>query len=145
MRVVVDANVAVSLAIDPARAAVIAEHLRAWARARATLHAPALFRYEVASALTRGVVAGELTQSDATVAWERIVGMPIVLHELRQGPAVIEIARQLRRQSAYDAAYVALAQELDAEVWTLDGPLARNATGSSLPVRLIEVAPSHRV
>lgn len=144
MRVVVDANVAVSLTIDPVRAAVIAEHLREWAQARATLHAPALFRYEVASALTRGVVAGELLQSDATLAWDRIVGMPIVLHELREGPAVIEIARQLRRQSAYDAAYVALAQQLDAEVWTLDGPLARNAAGTSLPVRLIAVAPARR-
>jgi predicted nucleic acid-binding protein len=144
LKVIVDANVAVSLTIDPARAAVITEHLRAWAEARATLHAPGLFRYEVASALTRGVVARELAQSDATVAWDRIVGMPIVLHELREGPAVIEIARQLRRQSAYDAAYIALAQQLDGEVWTLDGPLARNAAGSSLPVRLIEVAPSPR-
>lgn len=144
MRVVVDANVAVSLTIDPVRAAVIAEHLREWSQARATLHAPALFRYEVASALTRGVVAGELSQADATLAWDRIVGMPIVLHELREGPAVIEIARQLRRQSAYDAAYIALAQQLDAEVWTLDGPLARNAAGSSLPVKLIEVAPARR-
>jgi predicted nucleic acid-binding protein len=144
LRVVVDANVAVSLTIDPVRAAVIAQHLREWERARATLYAPALFRYEVASALTRGVVAGELSQSDATLAWDRIIGIPIVLHDLHAGPAVIEIARQLRRQSAYDAAYIALAQQLDAEVWTLDGPLARNAAGSSLPVRLIEVAPSRK-
>lgn len=52
--------------------------------------------------------------------------------------AVIAIARQLQRESAYDASYVALAQELDAELWTLDGPLARNAAGVDLPVRLID-------
>jgi len=68
--------------------------------------------------------------------------MPIVLHELTEGPAAITIARQLRRHSAYDASYVALAQGLDTEVWTLDGPLARNAAGRDLPVRLIEIAPA---
>lgn len=144
MRVVVDANVAVSLALDPARAAVIAEHWRAWDAANATLHAPSLLRYEVASALTRGIVAGELGVADAKLAWEQIVGMPILLHELRDGGAAIEVARRLKRQSAYDAAYIVLAQQLDADVWTLDGPLARNAVGSGLPVRLIEVASTRR-
>lgn len=141
MRVVLDANVAVSLAIDPERAAVIAEHMRAWKEAGDSLHAPSLLRYEVASALTRSIVAGKLTPADAEVAWDRIVRMPIVLHELRDGPAVVAVARTLRRESAYDASYVVLAQQLEAEVWTLDGPLARNAAGSGLPVRLIEVAP----
>lgn len=70
--------------------------------------------------------------------------MPIVLHELREGPAAIAIARQLRRHSAYDASYVVLAQQLETEVWTLDGPLARNAAGSGLPVRLIEIAQARR-
>jgi predicted nucleic acid-binding protein len=144
LRVVVDANVAVSLALDPVRAAVIAEHWRAWEAAKATLHAPSLLRYEVASALTRGIVAGELSVADAELAWDRIVGMPIVLHELRDGSAAIEVARRLKRQSAYDASYIALAEQLGAEVWTLDGPLARNAAGSGLPVRLIEVASSPR-
>jgi predicted nucleic acid-binding protein len=64
--------------------------------------------------------------------------MPIVLHDLDDGPRAIEIALLLRRESAYDASYVALAQELGAELLTLDGPLARNAGGSDLPVRLIE-------
>jgi len=48
------------------------------------------------------------------------------------------VARKLKRESAYDAAYIALAQELGAELWTLDGPLARNADTVDLPVRLIE-------
>jgi predicted nucleic acid-binding protein len=41
-------------------------------------------------------------------------------------------------ENAYDAAYIALAQELGAELWTLDGPLARNPGTVDLPVRLIE-------
>jgi predicted nucleic acid-binding protein len=50
----------------------------------------------------------------------------------------LSIARRLKRENAYDASYIALAQELEAELWTLDGPLARNAAGTDLPVRLIE-------
>jgi len=54
--------------------------------------------------------------------------------------AVIALARQLQRESAYDAACVVLAQELEADMWTIDGPLARNAGGKGLPVQLIDTA-----
>jgi predicted nucleic acid-binding protein len=43
----------------------------------------------------------------------------------------------LGRHSAYDAAYLDLAQRLGAELWTLDGSLARNAAGLGFPVRLV--------
>lgn len=61
---------------------------------------------------------------------------------MTDGPAVIAVARKLSRESAYDAAYVVLAQELDADLWILDGPLARNAGGAGLPVQLIDIASS---
>lgn len=38
----------------------------------------------------------------------------------------------------YGAAYLALIQLLGVELWTLDGPLARNAADFGLPVHLIE-------
>jgi predicted nucleic acid-binding protein len=50
---------------------------------------------------------------------------------------VIDVAATLGRRSAFDAAYGALARSLDAELWALDGPLARNAVGQKLLVRLI--------
>jgi len=62
----------------------------------------------------------------------------IELHSLKNGPDVVQIALGLGRTSAYDAAYIAQAQQLDAELWTLDGPLARNALGRGLPVRLVQ-------
>jgi predicted nucleic acid-binding protein len=52
---------------------------------------------------------------------------------------VIVIAQQLRRQNSYDASYIALAEELETDVWTVDGPLARNAAQTGLPVKLIEM------
>ncbi|HET8861640.1 MAG TPA: type II toxin-antitoxin system VapC family toxin [Solirubrobacterales bacterium] len=138
MTVVLDSNVAVALALDAERAPTIEERLRGWEDADEALHAPSLFRFEVANALTRNVVAGKIDSSDAKVAWQRIAAMEISLHGLTDGPAVIGVARKLKRESAYDAAYIVLAQELEAELWTLDGPLARNAAGTDLPVRLIE-------
>ncbi len=138
MTVVLDSNVAVALALDAERAPAIEKRLRAWEEAQEALHAPSLFRFEVANALTRNIAAGKIDSADAKVAWQRIVAIEISLHGLTDGPAVIAVARKLKRESAYDAAYIALAQELDAELWTLDGPLFRNAAGTDLPVRLIE-------
>ena len=57
-------------------------------------------------------------------------------HPLRDGPRIVSLARRLERHSAYDAAYLSLAQDLDGECWTLDGRLVRNATRLGLPVRL---------
>lgn len=44
---------------------------------------------------------------------------------------------QLRQRHATDSTYVRLATQLDTEMWTLDGPLARNAADVGLPVKLI--------
>ena len=64
--------------------------------------------------------------------------MPIIYHPLTGEEArIVEIALSLSRRSAYDAAYLALAESLNAELWTLDGPLYRNAIGCGFKVRLL--------
>lgn len=70
------------------------------------------------------------------------LGRSITFHDIDAGPRVIAIAQTLKRKSAYDAAYIALAERLHTEVWTIDGPLARNATEAGLPVKLIELSDS---
>jgi predicted nucleic acid-binding protein len=72
-------------------------------------------------------------------SWQRIAAVPVALHQLDEElTAVVAVTQQLQRKSAYDAAYVVLAERLGGELWTLDGPLARNAADRGLPVRLIE-------
>lgn len=100
MAVVVDANLLVVLALDRTKAGAVEERLRAWRAAGESLHAPSL----LAGALTRAVDAGQLAESDVELAWRATTAAPIRLHELETGPAVIEVARQLGRRSAYDAA-----------------------------------------
>jgi predicted nucleic acid-binding protein len=137
LAVVVDANLLVALAADEARAPRVAQRLGGWADAGESLHAPALLPYEAANALTRLIAAEALPAEALGEAWAAIERAPITYHSLEDGPATVELALRLARRSAYDAAYVALAVALDAELWTLDGPLARNAADHGLPVRLV--------
>lgn len=137
MSVVVDANLLVALALNDPRAPAVDRHVRQWASAGETLHAPELLRYEAANALTRAVVAGHLARDRAAVAWERIMRIGVQFHMLIDGAATVETALRLERSNAYDAAYLVLAQTLDAQLWTLDGPLARNASGLGFAVRLV--------
>lgn len=137
MAVVLDANLLVALASDEAQAQTIEEHFSEWAEIGEELHAPALMPYEVANALTRLIAAGQLAVETLAEVWVAIGRVPITYHALSDGAATVEVALRLGRRSAYDAAYVQLALALNAELWTLDGPLARNATDQNLPVRLI--------
>jgi predicted nucleic acid-binding protein len=140
LSVVLDANALVVLALDRRRAPSVESLLRRWDADREDLHAPALLRYEIASALTRAVAAGQLPGSEVATAWQHIAAVPIMLHPLDDAAAVVAMAQRLERKSAYDAAYIVLAQDLAAELWTLDAPLARNAGARGLPVRLIETS-----
>ncbi len=78
MTVVLDANIVVALVLDAELAEVIERKLREWEEADEDLHAPSLFRYEVASGLTRSIVAGAIDEADAETAWERILTIPII-------------------------------------------------------------------
>jgi hypothetical protein len=79
--------------------------LRAWKTEEQELHAPVPLRYEIASALAQALSAVQL-KSDA-------VADAIILHQPKDTTAVVTMAQQLERRSAYDAAYLVLAEELD--------------------------------
>ncbi len=100
------------------------------------MNAPALARYEIANALAKQAAARNLRDEAIDEAWDILNDLPIIYHPLSDGPSVVRATLDLQRRSAYDAAYLALAKDLGADLWTLDGPLARNASahGHRVPI-----------
>jgi predicted nucleic acid-binding protein len=138
---VIDSSLVVALALQDARALSVQALLRTWIAGDVELHAPALLPYEVASGLTQAVAAGKLMADRVGPAWQSAMDIPLTYHLLGvAGEAAVAIARRLERQSAYDAAYLALALALRSEVWTFDRKLAHNAGNLGYPVMLVESA-----
>jgi predicted nucleic acid-binding protein len=116
-----------ALVLREPHAETVREQLDRWKAEGTELHSPLLARYEIASALTRSRVHGELSHEDTDEALEIIDALGVAFDVTVDSARVIDVAVGMKRHSAYDAAYLALAERLDAKVWTLDGPLSRNA------------------
>lgn len=113
--IVVDSSAAVAALLNagPARRTIATEQL----------HVPHLIDPEVANVLRRKVASGEVSSNagwDALDTWRRmgmirypVVGLLSRMWELRDN------------LSAYDAAYVALAEQLDRPLLTADARVAR--------------------
>lgn len=103
-------------------------------RPRETIHAPALIDLEVAQVLRRYVARAEMTEARARTSIDLVLGLPMqrYTHE-----ALLSRIWDLRDNlTAYDAAYVALAEALQAPLLTCDARLA-NAPGIRAVVELI--------
>lgn len=133
----IDANVLIAFALDEPHGKQVGDLLVGWEQDGTSVHAPVLAQYEIASVLTRNRVHVGLIREKAEEAQAIIEALPVAYHEPGDKNLIVDIAVDLQRHSAYDAAYLALAKELDGELWTLDGPLARNAAGR-YPVNLID-------
>jgi predicted nucleic acid-binding protein len=135
--IVVDANVVVAAGAATPRGAAARQRLARWSADTEDLHVPNLFVYEVASALS-GLEAEELMTPGAIGdIWRLVDALDLTFHPPSSGTALMAIARRLHERSAYDAAYIDLALQLTAELWTLDGKLARNAASVGFPVTLL--------
>lgn len=140
MSVVVDASLIVALVVADERQAAAQAHLEGWVDSGEDLHAPAVLPYEVANVLARLIFDGDLEVDSIAETWSDLAALDVVFHPFdltQDGPPVAAITTKLRRRHATDSTYVRLAQQLDTAVWTLDGPLARNAADVGLPVKLI--------
>ena len=118
-RLVLDASAAVALLADAGPAG----EWVATTISGATLIAPDLMPFEVSNILRRHTHSGALDPSAATLAHTDLLALTVDLYPYA---AFAERVWELRQNvTAYDAAYVALAELLAAPLVTLDARLAR--------------------
>ena len=138
MAIVVYSNLLVALASGHPRGRRVSQAILDWVNQGIGLHAPELARYEFVNALTRLIAAKAFPSNRIDDAWNDILILPITYHSLTSVRRTIEMSLALKRQSAYDSAYLALAESLNAELYALDGPLYRNALGQGFNVQLLK-------
>jgi predicted nucleic acid-binding protein len=98
------------------------------------MHAPELLDVEVAQVLRRHERRQLIPEAYGREALEILSGMPIRRH--RHGPLLDRIWSLKKNLTAYDAAYIALAEALDAPLVTRDAALA-SAPGHRATVELL--------
>jgi predicted nucleic acid-binding protein len=117
--IVVDASVVLELLLRTPEARAVERRLFG---ANETLHAPHLIDVEVAHVLCSFALAGEMSMERGREALEDLTDL-----SLRRYPHEVLLPRvwELRANlTAYDAIYVALAEALDAPLFTRDRRLA---------------------
>ena len=88
--------------------------------------APEIIDLEIASAWRRDLLAGRIGEDRSRLALDDLASLPLVRMPHRPlMPRVWELRHNL---TPYDAAYVALAESLDAKLLTADGKMARAPT-----------------
>jgi predicted nucleic acid-binding protein len=98
------------------------------------LHAPALLDFEIVSALRGLTLGGDLSASRAEDLLTDYADLP--LHRWDGADSLRRRAFQLRHNvSAYDAAYLALAESLECPLLTRDTRLARSS-GHAVPIEV---------
>lgn len=97
-----------------------------WARAAMNSHtlvAPGHVHVEVSNVLRRTVLSGRVGRDVASLAHEDLVRLSIKKFDFE--PLAARVWALHPNVTAYDAAYVALAEELDVPLLTLDRRLSR--------------------
>ena len=120
MTLVVDASVVAS-------ALIRLDSRGDWAESilnRAEVVAPQFMPVEVANTLRNLVLSRSITEEEGARAHLRLLGLPIAL--LPYDSVALRVWDLRHNVTPYDAWYVALAEDLDADLATLDGNLTRS-------------------
>lgn len=129
--IVVDASAVLELLLQTPLATDIADRVF---DARESVHAPHLLDVEVAQVLRRLVRARTLAKTRALEALVDLTELAIERHS--HEPLLRRMWAMRDALTAYDAAYIALAEALDAPLLTCDGKLSR-AHGHGATIELI--------
>ncbi len=130
--IVLDASAVVELLLNTAQGRRLAQRIRS---PSVSLHAPHVIDLEVAQTLRRYVLEGELSDERGQLALEHLVELD--LYRYNHDILLPRIWALKENITAYDAAYVALAETLDVPLITGDRRLAK-AAGVHTDILLLE-------
>ncbi len=125
LTVCVDASLVVRLVLRPDEPALL-KRWESWVSQGITPAAPGLLYYEVTNALYRYQKSGLLQPDTVRDALDTALALPIDLFsdaELHRQARII--AERYNLPAAYDAHYLALSEQLDADLWTADARFFR--------------------
>ena len=128
--IAVDASAVLEVLLRTSRGARIEDRLLSRGE---SLHAPHLLDVEVAQVLRRYAAAGNLTPARGLQALTDLAGFPI--HRYPHDVLLPRIWELRHNVTAYDAAYLALAEALPAPLVSCDGRLA-SAPGHAVNVEV---------
>jgi len=136
--VVVDASLAFKWLVEEENSDRATALTRLWDDQGTQLAAPPLMPFEVANALHRRVLRGELTVGVAAGLIQDLMSLGVAFHATSDlhGRA-LDLASRLDQGAVYDAHYLALAESLGCEMWTADERFYRAASPSLASVRWI--------
>ena len=122
MSAVIDSNLITAVVLPLPYSDQATQKIIAWKRAGAELLAPVLLEYEIAAVLRKAVVARWLTTDLAVEAIGKVLALNVRcltptanLHE-----RALRWADRLGHSKAYDAHYLAVAEQEGIELWTAD-------------------------
>ncbi|HEY0141017.1 MAG TPA: type II toxin-antitoxin system VapC family toxin [Thermoanaerobaculia bacterium] len=124
MAIIADASVLIDILIDAPTAGVLRARLSS-----EVVHAPVTVDAEVLHGLRRHVLAELIDAEVARFAVLAVQAAPVTRHPVQ--PLVVRMWELRHNITAYDAAYVALAERLNVPLITRDGRLARSSGHSA--------------
>ena len=127
--VVVDTSFVLALALPEKRSRQVTEAWEGWISAKEEIVAPSLLAYEIAGVLRNKVQRGLMSQVDARKALELLLALPIeLLRPAGLHMLAFSAAEALSLPTAYDCHFLALAEQLGIDLWTLDEQFHRKAS-----------------
>lgn len=136
--VCIDANLAIKL-VDQSKSRAVESLFQEWTRQNFVIVAPYLLRYEMTNIVRQLTRHGRMTQDIAGDAVAAMNLLPITLFaDPRHHARALAFSIRFNLPAAYDAHYLALAEDLDCEFWTADKRLARATDGAFPLLRLFD-------
>jgi predicted nucleic acid-binding protein len=127
VKIVLDSNILAAQVLTLDYSDLATQKLREWIEHDAELFIPSLGLYEVASLLRKAMAIQNLSLQQVNQALQNILALDIQTIEptpelLRKS---LDWAERIQQTVAYDSAFLAVAESIQAELWTADKRLAK--------------------